>query len=69
MNPIKIVRAKNGYILEVQVGNNTEHYIISKFADVITTLENHFKDEEYINWKMEQARLANVEEFNNVTVK
>jgi len=60
MQPVKIIRAKNGYIMEVTVGNATEHYVVSRFAQVIEALENHFKDAEYMNEKMEAA---NKEQF------
>lgn len=41
-------------------GNQTEHYVVTKFAQVIEALENHFKDEEYFNEKLAQAKVTDI---------
>lgn len=59
--PITIEQAKNGYILSAPVNGEMEKHIVGKFREVLTTIINHFQDQEYIQEELEQANKLNQE--------
>lgn len=54
--PVKIIQAKNGYILERTVKDNeNEHWLFGSLSELFAQVAKHFNDEKWMNEQVENV--------------